>query len=294
MAYRCHSIPSCIGGTQKTRACVNANMADAWIKYKQAIANKRLGNKKKSPSTDILKKEETIVQRLSADVSGKAQKYSRIGPREFVPYEYDEVSISNIKEACIKHFAATIGDNIACDVLAGEQGPSCTSVEHIPLSNTYLRVVHIRFVEEKSASVHEIRDRRAPKRKHSPSETASAVKSLPCARQPSPSKAYPKSLLVIDMLKLGKVTDDKIGTQPIELFTFNISEMAWSSNSTTVEFSIEKEPFGVGGFREAFKARTKARGFVNCLWVVKKYLSSTEATIEQLQLYLNCKYVIIH
>ena len=277
MAYRCHSIPSCIGGNQKTRACVNANMADAWKKYKQTIANKRLGNKKNSPSTDILKKEEIIVQRLSAEVSGKAQKYSRIGPREFVPYEYDEVSVSNIKEACMKHFATTIGDNIVCDILAGEQGPSCTSVEHIP----DLRVVHIRFVEDKSASVHEIRNRRAPKRKHSPSEAASTVKSLPCSRQPSPSKAYPKSLSVIDMLKLGKVIDDKIGTEPIELFTFNINEMAWSSNSTTVEFSIEKEPFGVGGFREAFKARTKARGFANCLWVVKKYLKSTEATIDQ-------------
>jgi hypothetical protein len=62
------------------------------------------------------------------------------------------------------------------------------------------------------------------------------MKSLPCTTQQSPSKAYPKSLLVVDMLKLGKVIDDKIGTKPIELFTFNISEMAWSCNSTTVEF----------------------------------------------------------
>ena len=71
--------------------------ANAWKNYKQAVANKRLGNKKKNPSSDILKKEEIIIQRLSAEVSGKAQKYSRIGPREFVPYEYDEVSIENIK-----------------------------------------------------------------------------------------------------------------------------------------------------------------------------------------------------
>jgi hypothetical protein len=124
-------------------------VADAWKNYKQAIANKRVGNKKKSPSSDILKKEEIIIQRLSTEVSGKAQKYSRIGPREFVPYEYDEVSISNIKEACMKHFASTIGNNQYIDLLAGEQGPSCTSVDHIP----DLRVVHIRFVEEQSTSV---------------------------------------------------------------------------------------------------------------------------------------------
>ena len=54
-------------------------MAEAWKKYKQAIANKRQGNKKKSTSSDILKKEEIIVQRLSAEVTGKAQKYSRVG-----------------------------------------------------------------------------------------------------------------------------------------------------------------------------------------------------------------------
>ena len=81
-------------------------MAEAWKKYKQAIANKRQGNKKKSTSSDILKKEEIIVQRLSAEVTGKAQKYSRVGPREFIPYEHDEISISNIKDACIKHFAS--------------------------------------------------------------------------------------------------------------------------------------------------------------------------------------------
>ena len=115
-----------------------------------------------------------IVQHLSAEVSGKVQKYSQIGPRELVPYEYDEVSISNIKQACMKHFAAAIGKNIACDILAGEQGPSCTSVERIP----DLRVVHVRFVEEKSESGHEIR--RVPKRKHATSETTSAMKSLPC------------------------------------------------------------------------------------------------------------------
>ena len=59
-------------------------MADAWKNYKQTIANIRLGNqsKKKIPSNYILKKEEIVIQRLSANVSGRAQKYLRIGPRE--------------------------------------------------------------------------------------------------------------------------------------------------------------------------------------------------------------------
>ena len=29
-------------------ACINANMANAWKKYKQTVANKRLGNRKES------------------------------------------------------------------------------------------------------------------------------------------------------------------------------------------------------------------------------------------------------
>ena len=40
---------------------------------------------------------ELTVQCLSSDVSGKAQKYARIGPREFVPFTEDELTIEIIK-----------------------------------------------------------------------------------------------------------------------------------------------------------------------------------------------------
>ena len=64
------------------------------------MKEKRTG-KRKAPSHDILQKEEIIIQRLGTEVSGKTQKYSRIGPREFVAYEleYDEVTLDNIKQA---------------------------------------------------------------------------------------------------------------------------------------------------------------------------------------------------
>ena len=78
---------------------------------------------------------------LSAEVSGKAQKYTRVGAREFVPFEYDEVTVENIKRACLSHF--DVREGCVCDVLAGEQGPSCSSVKQIP----NLNVVHVRFVE---------------------------------------------------------------------------------------------------------------------------------------------------
>ena len=82
-----------------------------------------------------------VVQRLSAEVSGKAQKYSRIGAREFVSYEYEEFTIENIRRACEKHFA--VDRSMSCDILAGEQGPSYNTVKQIPDS----RVIHVRFVE---------------------------------------------------------------------------------------------------------------------------------------------------
>ena len=40
---------------------------------------------------------ELTVQCLSSDVSGKAQKYARIGPREFVQFTEDELTIEIIK-----------------------------------------------------------------------------------------------------------------------------------------------------------------------------------------------------
>ena len=64
-------------------------------------------------------------------------KYSREGPRDFVPFEYEEVTIDNIKKACQKHFK----EHRNCDVLASEQGPSCSRIDQLPS----LKIIHIRF-----------------------------------------------------------------------------------------------------------------------------------------------------
>ena len=45
--------------------------------------------------------------------------------------------------------------------------------------------------------------------------------------------------------------------------------MAWSSQPSAVEFSIANEPFGKGGFREAYKATSKTPEFCRQQWVVK-------------------------
>lgn len=255
-------------------------MATQWKNFKTAMKEKRTG-KRKAPSHDIVQKEEIVIQRLSTEVSGKAQKYSRIGPREFVPFDYEEVTLDNIKNACRRHFASIVGERMVCDVLAGEQGPSCSSVQQIP----DLKVVHVRFIEPNDRDV-DAEDRmeldRLPLKR--PFRRAN-TQSLPVTKVESPSKTFPKSLSVLEMMRLGKVINGS--TVTIDLFTFAIADMTWSSPSV-VEFSLAKEPFGEGGFRKAFKATSKTAGFCNQQWVVKRYLESavdiiqrTKQTLEQ-------------
>ena len=79
-----------------------------------------------------------MVKRLRADVSGKAQKYYCSRAREFMLFdEFNEISTENIKHACIKHYG--MPDTMCCDVLAGEQGLSCSSMKQLPSP----KVIHV-------------------------------------------------------------------------------------------------------------------------------------------------------
>jgi hypothetical protein len=99
------------------------------------------GKKGKGESKDL--KDEIIVQRMSSEVTGKQQKYTRIGPQEFVPFEHDELTFENIVESCQKYFAKHIEKGMVCDILAGERGPSCKNMNQIP----DIKVFYVRFVK---------------------------------------------------------------------------------------------------------------------------------------------------
>ena len=90
-----------------------------------------------------------LVVRLSSTVSGKAQKYSRVGPREFVSFPYEEMTINNIKSACEKHFSSATEGGLVCDVVAGDQGPSCRMLEQLP----DMKVIHVRFIESELETI---------------------------------------------------------------------------------------------------------------------------------------------
>ena len=57
-----------------------------WEGFENRMKAKREINCKRKQQATPKKVDHLTVQRLSSDVSGKAQKFSRIGPREFVSY----------------------------------------------------------------------------------------------------------------------------------------------------------------------------------------------------------------
>lgn len=228
------------------------------------------------------------VQRLSAEVSGKAQKYARIGARVFVPFEFDDLTIANIKAACLKHFA--VDPAMTCDVVAGEQGPSCRSFKQVPDS----KVIHVRFIEETNVEILDESTATAgaksppSKKRCSTFKSAAAIrqKSQPMKKTCSPSKFVPRSLSLVEMLKLGRKIDQT--TTKIDIYSFNLDSMTWSSTPRPIDFVVDQEPFGVGGFRQAFKATSSAAEFSKVTWVVKRYLeravediAATKQTVEQ-------------
>ena len=77
----------------------------------------------------ILDKSEIIAQRLSAEAKRINMKCVKQDPREFVPFEYSEVALENIKHACKSHYRDNL---LTCDILASEQGPSCSRLDQIP------------------------------------------------------------------------------------------------------------------------------------------------------------------
>ena len=154
------------------------------------------GGAKKNEKGNILERPELVVQRLSSEVSGKAEKYTRVGPRKFVQYDEEELSIVGIKAPCEKHFSSSLEHKrFFCDVLAGEQGPSCHSMKHIP----DLKVIHVRFIKSSSTPAHLLQLQTLPfegeeTRQYSPSQMNKypVQKLIHLAWQASQASSYAK------------------------------------------------------------------------------------------------------
>ena len=66
-------------------------------------------------------------------------KYAKEAPREFVPFEYSEVTLENIERARKVHYRENL---TTCDILASEQGPSCSRLDKI----SSFKVIYVRFI----------------------------------------------------------------------------------------------------------------------------------------------------
>ena len=124
---------------------------NSWGTFKNEMKAKRRktgdGGAKQNEKGNSLERQELVVQRPSSKVSGKTQKSTRVGPCVFVPYDEEELSIEGIKAACEKHFSPSLKrKGLFCDVFAGEQGPSCHPMKHIP----DLKVIQVRFIKSSS------------------------------------------------------------------------------------------------------------------------------------------------
>lgn len=255
-----------------------------WEAFKEKNSQKRRRKTEKDPVDFI------TVQRLSAKVEGKCQKYSRIGPLAIVPYKHEHLDLESIKEACTKHFNVPPG--MGCDVLAGERGPSYAHIDQIK----NLKVIHVRFVRENQEDEEDDLDlptlscftpRRRPTTKKRtgrefvadqaddsnklPSTILSSTipSSIPnrgeerpksCSdvpnsdgikQQQNQGQKYPDSVPISKLLQLGKFIPPSREVVEIQLEEFDVEKREWLT-PFQARLSVCKTSFASGGFRNAF------------------------------------------
>ena len=149
-------------------------------------------------------------------------KYAKQVPREFVPFEYSEVTLENIKRACEVHYRENL---TTCDILASKQGSSCSRLDQIPIS----KVIYVRFIMPESGKsilsetleLDPFQCQSQHKRmwksviSHSVISPASTAKSIA-------SSVVPQSLSAVDTLTFGKIIKpvekiQKVSAENIEI-----------------------------------------------------------------------------
>ncbi len=153
---------------------------------------------------------------------------------------------------------------MSCDVLAGDQSPSCRSTDQVPDA----KVIHIRFIKGKTVEVEDEGDNEntspTPKKKqdcvpHNSVPTFSGLVSRPT------QSSYPKSISLATMLKLGKSIEDT--STSVEIFPFNMQDMTWPTCGEHADFTIARKPSASGGFCEAYEASSDSARFKANKWV---------------------------
>lgn len=216
-----------------------------WDDYREKTSNKRTGNHDDrgiSSSMDYI-----TVQRLSSTVEGKYQKYSGIRALTIVPLGC-EPTLSNIKTTCKNHFNL---QEMECDLLAGERGPSFTDIGMI----TNWKVLHIRFIPKSDEGCDPSREQTRNRAAASPVKSEQVRR--PLALQ-APSK-IPASVQLSAMLQIGKLIQPKVAVVTVELEQFDLKSREWLP-PFKVKVSLSKEKCASGAFRHAYEATVISGG----------------------------------
>ena len=222
--------------------------------------------KKKLREENILPKKKLIVQKLSSEPKPATMKFTGEGRREFVEYNFDEILLENVKEACTQHFK----EKRNCDVLPSEQRPSCTRLDQLPSLN----LIFIRFTTPASM-----------KNNDSASESWTVPPPMKKAKSfengAIQKKSFiPKSLFVIDMMQLGKIIRNKErSSAKVLIEKFNMENNDRSIRKEVI-FEIGDKAFAEEGFRMAYKAKSYDESSRGNTWVFKKYNASLKETSE--------------
>ncbi|CAB4002129.1 Transient receptor potential cation channel subfamily M member 6 [Paramuricea clavata] len=221
------------------------------------MSGKRIRNdvsrKNKNGSTP----HEIIVQRLVSEADNK-QTYRPIQPRESVGFEFEDLSLVNIKKACAVHFNLPAS---TCDVLVSNKGPSCTHISQIPHRKD--KVYLVRFVVLQEDQVEEEYEINTSKVNNLSTSTPGSL----CQKKPEGTKICPSSISIASLLKAGKLV------KPRE------KNKQWVEVAAE-EFAIDTQKFSSGAFRDAFRASTiKPTKCEDC--VVKTYNDDAVKTIQE-------------
>lgn len=278
--------------------------SEEWANFAKKVKGKRtnkVGNdssKQKASAVAIeeiiLSSKEFTAQLLASEPTGALKKYCRMGAQEFVEFDGDEVTIDTLKDACNKHFKTRMPLGMACDILSGERGPSCSKMIHLANS----KIIHVRFTKVQEMEKHSVKfsvdddSGISSNNSFQPAATSTVnacssvlpkvLKSVPVTKvMKSKMVAPPRSLGVSKMMKLGKAiikTDSSF--VKVELSDFNIASMTWSK-PRIVNLKLEDESFATGGFRIAYKAKSQPDD--GKLYVLKKYTSESLKNLQRLE-----------
>ena len=196
-------------------------------------------------------------------------KYSREGPRDFIPFEYEEVTIDNIKKACQKHFK----EHRDCDVLASEQGPSCSRIDQLPS----LKIISIRFTNDLSRKrlFPEISSFSKTDFSRIPSKHPKSFSVVSKQVNKRFASVFPRSLSAADMLRLGTlIRKENKNDVKVVVESFDIAKKEWKT-VTEAYFEIEEMHFAECAFRKAYMAKCSTYPFKNKQLVIKKLNQST-------------------